>query len=66
MRKRLKEKDALIEKKGKSTLSVVAEKKRVENELSELRDHMDIKERKINVLQRKVRHEHILGQKMNV
>ena len=54
MRDRLEEKDGVIEKKGKQVLQVQGEKKRVEGELAEVRDHMDIKERKINVLHRKV------------
>ena len=55
MRVRLDEKDGLIEKKGKQVLQAQTDRKRAETELAEVRDHMDIKERKINVLQRKVR-----------
>lgn len=54
MRVRLDEKETTIEKKARQVLQVQTEKKRSEAEVGELRDHMDIKERKINVLQRKV------------
>ena len=49
------EKEQLIEKKGKQLLNLQTEKKKVEQDLIDLHDHMDIKERKIAVLQRKVR-----------
>jgi len=35
-------------------LQATQEKNRVTNEINELKDHVDIKDRKINVLQRKV------------
>ncbi len=54
LRERLDEKDQLLDKKGKQLLNVQSDKKKIETDLAELRDHMDIKERKINVLQRKV------------
>jgi golgin subfamily B member 1 len=55
LRNRLEEKNRLIEKKNQTALQTVQEKNRVVNELGEIKDHMDIKDRKINVLQRKVR-----------
>lgn len=54
LRARLEEKNRLIEKKTQSTLQAVQERNRYSNELTELKDHMEIKDRKINVLQRKV------------
>lgn len=54
LRARLEEKNRLIEKKTQSTLGAVQDRNRMQNELTELKDHMDIKDRKINVLQRKV------------
>lgn len=35
-------------------MQATQEKNRVTNEINELKDHVDIKDRKINVLQRKV------------
>lgn len=44
----------MIEKKTQGTMHTVQEKNRLQTELTELKEHMDIKDRKINVLQRKV------------
>ena len=55
LRSRLEDKATILDKKGKQVLCLQAEKKRVDSELNEIREHMDIKERKIAVLQRKVR-----------
>ena len=44
----------MIEKKTQAALGATQDKNRLANELSELRDQVDIKDRKINVLQRKV------------
>lgn len=54
MRTRLEEKNRLIEKKTQSAMQATQERNRIGNELTEIKDHMDIKDRKINVLQRKV------------
>lgn len=54
LRARLEEKNRLIEKKTQGTLQTVQERNRLTSELTELKDHMEIKDRKINVLQRKV------------
>lgn len=54
MRQRLEEKNRLIEKKTQQAVQAQQERNRSNNELTELKDHMDIKDRKINVLQRKV------------
>ena len=44
----------MIEKKTQAALTATQDKNRIANELSELRDQVDIKDRKVNVLQRKV------------
>lgn len=54
MRQRLEEKNRLIEKKTQMALQAQQERNRINTELTELKEHMDIKDRKINVLQRKV------------
>lgn len=54
LRTRMEEKNRLIEKKTKDAVQAVQERNRMTNEMTELKDHMDIKDRKINVLQRKV------------
>lgn len=56
MRARMEEKNRLIEKKTQAAVQAVQDRNRIQNELTELKDHMDIKDRKINVLQRKVKH----------
>lgn len=52
LRQRLEEKNRHIEKKQQQTHQ---ERARAGSEVAELKEHMDIKDRKINVLQRKVR-----------
>ena len=54
LRQRLEEKNRTIEKKTQATLQAGQERSRLSSELNETRDHLDIKDRKINVLQRKV------------
>ena len=54
LRKRLKEKELLLEKKNKAVSALQQEKRHMDVQLTELRDHLDIKERKVSVLQRKV------------
>lgn len=54
LRTRMEEKNRLIEKKTQAAVQAVQERNRLNNEFTELKDHMDIKDRKINVLQRKV------------
>ncbi|XP_066284572.1 ELKS/Rab6-interacting/CAST family member 1-like isoform X6 [Branchiostoma lanceolatum] len=53
MRMRLEEKDQLLDKKNKQISSFSSEKNKHSSELTEVKDMMDIKERKITVLQRK-------------
>lgn len=55
MRQRLEEKNRMIEKKTQAAMQAQQERNRMNTELTEIKDHMDIKDRKINVLQRKVR-----------
>lgn len=50
----MKEKEFAIDKKSRQSQSAQAEKRRMELEMSEIRDHLDIKDRRVNVLQRKV------------
>jgi len=54
MRQRLEEKNRMIEKKTQAAMQAQQERNRMNTELTEIKDHMDIKDRKINVLQRKV------------
>lgn len=54
LRARLEEKNRMIEKKSQNSLQGVQERNRLTTELQEMKDHMEIKDRKINVLQRKV------------
>ena len=54
LRQRLEEKNRLIEKKTQIALQATQERNRFSAELNEMRDHLDIRDRKINVLQRKV------------
>lgn len=44
----------MIEKKTQAAMQAQQERNRMNTELTEIKDHMDIKDRKINVLQRKV------------
>lgn len=54
LRSRLEEKNKLIEKKTHQTMMTSQDRKQMNQEIQELRDHIEIKDRKINVLQRKV------------
>ncbi|KAM7537145.1 hypothetical protein Aperf_G00000072080 [Anoplocephala perfoliata] len=53
-RKRLKEKEGLLEKKSKMMANNATGKRQMETELAELKDQVDLKERKISLLQRKI------------
>ena len=50
----MKDKDKAIDKKSSQAHGLTVEKRKLELESAELRDNIDIKERKISVLQRKV------------
>lgn len=66
MRNRLEEKNRLIEKKTQGVLQTQQERNRTATELAEIKEHMDIKDRKINVLQRKIENlEDLLKEKDN-
>ena len=66
LRNRLEEKNRLIEKKTQGVLQTQQERNRTVTELAELKEHMDIKDRKINVLQRKIENlEDLLKEKDN-
>ena len=54
LRSRLDEKNKLIEKKTHQSMMTSQDKNKLNLEMQELRDHIEIKDRKINVLQRKV------------
>lgn len=54
LRARLDEKNKLIEKKTQHHLATSHDRNKINQELQELRDHLDIRDRKISVLQRKV------------
>lgn len=55
MRQRHEEKNRIIEKKTQIALQATQERNRFTAEVNEMRDHLDIRDRKINVLQRKVK-----------
>ena len=54
MRQRLEDKNRMIEQKTQAAMQAQQERNRMSTELTELKDHMDIKDKKINVLLRKV------------
>ena len=54
LRTRLQEKDDLLEQKSKMALAAQLEKKKTEAEILDIQDQVDIKDRKISVLLRKV------------
>lgn len=53
-RKRLKEKESLLEKKAKIVATNATGKRQLETEVTEMKDQIDLKDRKISLLQRKV------------
>ncbi|XP_033745225.1 ERC protein 2-like [Pecten maximus] len=54
LRERLKDKDSTIDRKAKHSHNLQTEKRKIEGEIGELKDQIEIKDRKINVLQRKI------------
>lgn len=54
IRERLKDKDSTIDRKAKHSHILQTEKRKIEMEIGELKDQMEVKDRKIGVLQRKV------------
>lgn len=55
MRGKLEEKNKMIEKKTQLALAASQDKNRLANEVCDLREQVDIKERKMVVVQRKVK-----------
>lgn len=55
LRLRLEEKEALLSKKSQQISELTEEKSTQQGEISDLKDMLDVKERKVNVLQKKVR-----------
>lgn len=55
LRLRLEEKETLLNKKSKQIQDMSEEKSTLNGEIHDLKDMLDVKERKINVLQKKVR-----------
>ena len=55
LRQRHEEKNRILEKKTHIALQATQERNRCTAEVNEMRDHLDIRDRKINVLQRKVK-----------
>lgn len=54
LRLRLEEKETLLNKKSKQIQDMSEEKSTLNGEIHDLKDMLDVKERKINVLQKKV------------
>jgi hypothetical protein len=54
LKNRLRDKEILIEKKNQTLQACLLEKHQKDSDMCELRDQMDIRERKINLLNRKV------------
>ena len=55
IREKLKEKNSTIDKNDQKSQSLQSEKRRIENEITELREQIETKDRKLTLLQRKVR-----------
>lgn len=56
LRVRLEEKESLLSKKSGQISELTEEKSTQQGEISDLKDMLDVKERKVNVLQKKVTH----------
>ena len=54
LRERLRDREAAIDSKSKIAVNEMSEKKRLECDVRELKDQLDLKERKVSILQRKV------------
>lgn len=66
LRQRIEEKNRIIEKKTNVALQANQDRNRLASEFNEIRDQMEIKDRKINVLQRKIENlEDLLKEKDN-
>lgn len=60
LRLRLEEKESLLSKKSQQISELTEEKSTQHGEITDLKDMLDVKERKVNVLQKKVRKHQIL------
>lgn len=60
LRLRLEEKESLLSKKSQQISELTEEKSTQHGEITDLKDMLDVKERKVNVLQKKVRKRQIL------
>lgn len=58
LRLRLEEKEATLNKKSKQIQEMSEEKGTLNGEIHDLKDMLDVKERKVNVLQKKVNDRH--------
>ena len=54
MRDRLKDKDSTIDRKAKHSQSLQSEKRKIEGEVGELKELVDLKEKKVSTLNKKV------------
>lgn len=55
LRLRLEEKESLLSKKSEQISELTEEKSTQHGEITDLKDMLDVKERKVNVLQKKVK-----------
>lgn len=60
LRLRLEEKEQFLTKKTKQLQDLTDEKSTLTGEIRDMKDMLDVKERKVNVLQKKVRYETLL------
>lgn len=61
---RLEEKESFLNKKTKQLQDLTEEKGTLAGEIRDMKDMLEVKERKINVLQKKVNHSGIKGQRL--
>lgn len=54
VKERLREREATVDSKTKLAVNELSEKKKLECDVRELKDQLDLKERKVSILQRKV------------
>lgn len=59
LRLRLEEKESFLNKKTKQLQDLTEEKGTLAGEIRDMKDMLEVKERKINVLQKKVRKHHL-------
>lgn len=64
LRLRLEEKESLLSKKSQQMSELTEEKSTQHGEITDLKDMLDVKERKVNVLQKKARKSLLFAQYM--